>query len=313
MKKFFFFIILVFSFCSYQTKVNNSNFVLRFGTPVEVEIIGYNGDSMEPFISRDGKYLFFNNLNSSLLPNGNFNDTNIFFAERINYDTFKFRGAIKGADTDCISNKNELEAVPSMDNYYNFFFINTINYLNKNSPYYMKSLFKAKFSSGELKKISSVKLIFHEKRNINNLIFGAEISCDGNIIYFSDGVFRKKSLPRKADIKFAIKRKDGSFEVPTEYKKILKNINTSALEYAPSVSCDMKELYFTRFEKNRFRIFYSLRDTRDGIWQKPIEIKKIRGKITEAPSIDTEKRFLYFHQKVDGVFRIFVLKIKRMV
>lgn len=36
----------------------------EFGDPKRVEIIGYRGDAMEPFISRDGAYLFFNNLNA---------------------------------------------------------------------------------------------------------------------------------------------------------------------------------------------------------------------------------------------------------
>ncbi|MFQ6087920.1 MAG: hypothetical protein ACE5K0_03340 [Candidatus Methanofastidiosia archaeon] len=33
----------------------------KFKNPQKVEIIGYDGDALEPFISRDGQYLFFNN------------------------------------------------------------------------------------------------------------------------------------------------------------------------------------------------------------------------------------------------------------
>src|ERR671926_14237 len=34
-----------------------------FGTPQRVTIRGYDGEAMEPFITRDGRYLFFNNRN----------------------------------------------------------------------------------------------------------------------------------------------------------------------------------------------------------------------------------------------------------
>ena len=34
-----------------------------FGNPQRVTIQGYNDHAMEPFITRDGRYLFFNNLN----------------------------------------------------------------------------------------------------------------------------------------------------------------------------------------------------------------------------------------------------------
>jgi len=34
-----------------------------FCAPVPVTITGHSGDEMEPFISKDGRYLFFNNRN----------------------------------------------------------------------------------------------------------------------------------------------------------------------------------------------------------------------------------------------------------
>ena len=35
----------------------------NLGNPVRVTIRGYHGDAMEPFVSPDGKYLFFNSRN----------------------------------------------------------------------------------------------------------------------------------------------------------------------------------------------------------------------------------------------------------
>ena len=43
------------------TAADDSN--AAFDTPRIVTIQGYGDDAMEPFLSRDGKLLFFNNLN----------------------------------------------------------------------------------------------------------------------------------------------------------------------------------------------------------------------------------------------------------
>ena len=75
-------------------------------------IEGYSQDAMEPFISPDGNYLFFNNSNS--LP-----QTNLYYATRIDDVTFQFQGEIGGA------NATGLNAVPSMDVNNIFYFVST--------------------------------------------------------------------------------------------------------------------------------------------------------------------------------------------
>src|ERR1700735_5350546 len=61
-----------------------------FTNPEPVTIEGYSADAMEPFISPDGNYLFFNDSNS--LP-----QTNLYYATRIADVTFQFQGGIVGA------------------------------------------------------------------------------------------------------------------------------------------------------------------------------------------------------------------------
>ena len=68
-------------------------------------IDGYNGDAMEPFLTRDGKFLFFNNLNESGV------NTNLHWAERVDDLHFKYRGEIEGVNTAA------LEGVASMDRF----------------------------------------------------------------------------------------------------------------------------------------------------------------------------------------------------
>ena len=87
-----------------------------FGNPREVEIVGYSGHSMEPFISRDGKYLFFNNKND---PKTN---TDLYYAVRVADDKFRFGGEIEGVNTPA------LEGVPSMDRNGIFYFISLRSY-----------------------------------------------------------------------------------------------------------------------------------------------------------------------------------------
>src|SRR5277367_744711 len=64
-----------------------------FQNPQRITIEGYEDDAMEPFVTRDGKYLFFNNLNEPRV------NTNLFWAERVDDLHFKFRGEIKGVNT----------------------------------------------------------------------------------------------------------------------------------------------------------------------------------------------------------------------
>src|ERR1700722_20463485 len=82
-----------------------------FTNPEPVTIEGYSQDAMEPFISPDGNYLFFNNSNSA-------STTNLYYATRIDDVTFQYQGEIAGAN----AGPNTLTAVASMD-------INNIFYL----------------------------------------------------------------------------------------------------------------------------------------------------------------------------------------
>ena len=89
---------------------------LHVGNAVPVTIRGYHGDAMEPFLSADGKYLFFNNRNDPGT------DTNLYFAAPRRRTTFSYGGAIAGA------NSPALDAVASMDAADHFYFVSTRSY-----------------------------------------------------------------------------------------------------------------------------------------------------------------------------------------
>jgi hypothetical protein len=62
-----------------------------FGAEIEVTINGLSFDSMEPFISSDGNYLFFNNLNDGI-------NTKLFYSTKINDSIFNYAGELTGTN-----------------------------------------------------------------------------------------------------------------------------------------------------------------------------------------------------------------------
>ena len=57
-----------------------------------VAIYGYAGWAMEPFVTRDGRYLLFNDSNVAG------RDTDLQYAERVDDTTFRYRGELTGAN-----------------------------------------------------------------------------------------------------------------------------------------------------------------------------------------------------------------------
>ncbi len=95
---------------------NDPNVTSRYGAPQRVTISGYAEDAMEPFISRDGRYLLFNNLNDPSV------NTDLHFAERVDDNTFRYRGKLSGVNT------TALEGVPTMDGSGTLYFVSPRSY-----------------------------------------------------------------------------------------------------------------------------------------------------------------------------------------
>lgn len=88
--------------CLGVRKCTNRRPTGRFQSPAPVTILDCDGDAMEPFLSRDGAILFFNNRNDPP------DQTDLHWAERIDDLTFRYRGRIEGA------NSAHLDDVPTM-------------------------------------------------------------------------------------------------------------------------------------------------------------------------------------------------------
>ncbi len=268
----------------------------EFSDEVKVKIIGYFSDAMEPFISKDEKYLFFNNLKGD-------SSKNLYYAEKINDTTFLYKSEIKGV------NSVYVDGNPTMDAFNNFYFISTRNLDTGN-----KTLFVGEFNNGTVTNLQEVQGTI----NIPDLYWinmGVEISEDGNTMFTSNAKFNPgENFPNKGNIRFAFKE-NGDYNTPENELTILANINTdSAVEYAGELSSDGLELFYSQVTLSDPPIFKMLRAVRkntDAAFGIPLYItepfKNDSEAFAEAPSLSTDGKRLYYHKLENDTFSIFMI------
>lgn len=263
-----------------------------FGEPQLVAIRGYQGDAMEPFITKDGRYLLFNNRNDPKI------DTKLLFAERVDDLTFDYRGELEGANT------SALEGVPSVDQHGNLFFVSTRSYAET-----LSTIYRGRFGQGRVSGIELVAGISLRQRGM--VTFDAEVSADGSTLFVADGRFAGGHVPETADIDIAVRDGAGFRRLPGA-RDLLRNVNTAALEYAPAVSGDLLELFFTRLEGSarspRTAILRAVRPDAGAPFGAPQRLASITG-FVEAPALSGDGRSLYYH-RLDGG-RFVILRVAR--
>src|SRR5258708_39741104 len=85
-------IFLLLSCASFNSSAEVADAKPSFGVftnPQHVTIVGYDQNAMEPFVSPDGNYLFFNSSNSA-------RPTNLYYATLIDDLTYQFQIKIVG-------------------------------------------------------------------------------------------------------------------------------------------------------------------------------------------------------------------------
>jgi Tol biopolymer transport system component len=249
-----------------------------FGNPETVTIVGYTGDAMEPFITRDGRYLLFNNRNEPP------EKTDLFYAERIDGRTFRFRGPLKGA------NSPELDAVASVD-------CNGVLYFFSNRSYdrTLSTVYRARFRAGDVSGVELVPGISSHKPGAVN--FDAEISPDGRTLYVVESQF-DPATRQPAYARIAIYDRHGDhFARDARSDEIMAAINTERLQYAPSISADGRELFFTSPDEENGgapAMFRSVRADIHSPFGQPARLRAAVG-FVEAPSLAIDGRSLYYH------------------
>lgn len=269
-----------------------------FGAEIEVTINGISFDSMEPFISSDGNYLFFNNLNDGI-------NTKLFYSTKINDSTFNYAGELTGTNQSTVPH---LDAVADMDSEGNFYWTSTRNY-----PAELDNVFRGSFIFGKVIDIERV----HGDFNMNTpgwLIMDHGISLDGQFLYFNNARFDDANCqgPCETTIGIAQKINASTFNTLPNSVSILQNINDADyIYYAPCISSDNLEIYFTRYLKGQitsstvFEICVAVRNNSTDQFSIPkVLFSEFISDLIEAPTLTTDKSIIYYHRKTTDSHKI---------
>lgn len=249
-----------------------------FDHPQKVTIQGYDGHAMEPFISRDGRYLLFNDLNDPGV------DTKLHYAERLDDLHFQYRGELSGV------NSPALEGVPSLDREDRLYFVSPRNYEQT-----LATIYRGRFSHGRVTEVATVAGVSRKQPGMVN--FDAEISPDGRTLYFVDAQFGKHG-PESADLVIATRQGD-DFQRLADSGHLLEKINSAQLEYAPCISSDGLLLLFTRARadfKGGTAIYMARRKSLAEPFDAPQRLAALDG-IVEAPTLTPDEQAIYVHRR----------------
>jgi len=264
-----------------------------FQSPELVEIQGYSGEVMEPFITRDGRFLFFNNMGD---------DKDIFFAIRDGITgNFTYVDAIAAVNTPAV------EGVPTLDDNNRFYYISTFNYPPANARI-LDTIYVGDFDSSSPAVVNNLAVVANLDEGIlGHLNFDVEVSPEGATLYFVDGVFSGNPYPDVSNFVYAVDSGNG-FVRQGDSPDIFSNINTGDLEYAACISRDGLEFFFTRLVLSTLEttIHRSTRPEISAPFGIPQKVSSISG-FVEAPALSADEKSLYYHRRNpdSGKFELF--------
>lgn len=258
-----------------------------FAPAQPVTILGYADDAMEPFLSRDGATLFFNNRNDPP------EKTDLHWAERIDDLTFRYRGKVEGA------NSADLDGVPTLARNGRLCFVSTRSYRLTLATVYCGVWKNSAISDLALQADASV-------HRLGRLVFDVELNAAGDQLVLADGAFTGGPVPASADLRLARLGPEGFRLTPAD-DGLFAAVNTRALEYAAAMSSDDLLLAFTRLEGRpphvRFSTWIAHREQANQPFGSPIRITAIAGD-AEAPTFSPDDHALYFHRREGARYTI---------
>ncbi len=290
--------LIIISCSSSDDDVTESLVYPSFGSEIEVTINDLSFDAMEPFLSPNGNYLFFNNLNDGI-------NTKLYYATQINDSIFNFTGELIGANQ---TTSPHLDAVADMDSNGNFYWTSTRNYPNE-----LNNLFHGIFRNGSVNDIERVQGDF----NMNTpgwLVMDHGISLDGQFLYFNNARFDEANCQGPCETILGVAQKNNTSEFSTlpNSASILQNINDSDyVYYAPCISSDNLELYYTRYLKGQitsetiFEICVAIRSNSSSEFSIPkVLFSEVISDLIEAPTLTIDKNIIYYHKKTSDSHKI---------
>jgi hypothetical protein len=271
-----------------------------FGPPQRVRILGFEESlgAMEPFLGRDGRTLLFNSQHRGRTP------PDLYYAERIDDRTFRFRGEIGGANSDAV------DGAPSMDRDGRLYFISPRDYARR-----LATIHTAQFDGGG---VDGLRLVDGDVApgKPGWLNMDAEISADGATLYYCVNEWNTRAnLPKTSDLRVA-RRSGSQFVTTSNSADIFRAVNSGDLEYAPALSADERELFFTRarfdFDGDRLVlartvIMVATRESAAEPFGPPVRIASITG-FVEGPTISPDGRLLYYHKRDGDRFHLYMVE-----
>lgn len=257
------------------------------GSVTPVIVTGFSGEAMEPFVSRDGRFLFFNTRND---PGVN---TNILFAERDGAG-WHYRGELAGTVSP------ELDGTPTMSADGRFCFVSTRSYFKT-----MVTVHCGTFDGRQVSRVTPQAGLAAAK--VGLLTFDVDVSADGRSMIFAEGTFSGGSVPDAADLHLATWTGQG-YVRDAGADRLFAKINRPDLEYAPALSADGLTLYFTRMSGfwifRSARIYVARRAALDEPFGAPELFAPAEG-FVEGPTL-TPDGAVVFHKRVDDRFGLWV-------
>lgn len=255
--------------------------------PVPVTLPGYDGDAMEPFLSRDGRVLLFNNRNAPP------DRTDLRWARRIDDTTFRYAGLVEGA------NSPALDGVPTLSADGRLCFISVRAYRETLGTVFCADWRDGRSGPPQLQADASPRIP-------GRLVFDLELAADGRTAVLADGRFTGGPVPAAADLRLA-RLTGGRLVLSPADDRLFAAVNTPALEYAPALSPDGLTLAFTRMTGPGLfasaGIYLARRPSAEAPFGPPARIRAIPG-FAEAPTFSPDGRWIYFHRRIGGRFSI---------
>ena len=157
----------------------------------------------------------------------------------------------------------------------------------------------------------------HGDFNMNTpgwLIMDHGISLDGQFLYFNNARFDDANCqgPCETTIGIAQKINASTFNTLPNSVSILQNINDADyIYYAPCISSDNLEIYFTRYLKGQitsstvFEICIAVRNNSTDQFSIPkVLFSEFISDLIEAPTLTTDKSIIYYHRKTTDSHKI---------
>ncbi len=261
-----------------------------FKNPRRVALGGYDDHAMEPFLSRDGQWLFFNNRNDPP------DQTDLHIARAVTPDSFHYAGRLAGANV-----TGSLDGVASMDAAGRFYWVSVRSYDQS-----LATLYRGAFSGGT---VTGAALVAGSvvRGQPGWLIMDAEVASDGLSIVYADSRFAGGPVPAESRLASGVLTGNRIDRDPRS-EELFREVNASApLVYAPAMTANSLELFFTGLTLPfTAELFHATRATPSSAWGNVRRIVAATG-FVEGATITPDGRSLYYH-KLDGArYRLYRL------